>query len=99
MRVTGNAIWLEKKDWNDFSAYEKELNQSIVDRRMICLCSYPMQTCGAAEVMDVARNHQFAVARRNGIWEVVETTELKEAKSEIQRLNDELELRLAERTR
>ena len=46
----------------------------------------------------IARNHQFAVARRNGIWEVVETPELKEAKSEIKRLNDELEQRVAERT-
>jgi transcriptional regulator with GAF, ATPase, and Fis domain len=98
VRVTGNTFWLEKKDWNDFSAYEKKLNEAIVNRRMICLCSYPMQTCGAAEVMDVASNHQFAVARRNGIWEVVETPELKEAKSEIKRLNDELEQRVAERT-
>ncbi len=99
MRVTGNAIWLEKKDWQDFSEYEKQLNESIVNLRMMCLCSYPMPTCGAAEVLDVARTHQFAVARRNGIWEVVETPELKEAKSEIKRLNDELEQRVAERTR
>ncbi len=99
MRVTGNAIWLEKKDWQDFSEYEKQLNESIVNLRMMCLCSYPMPTCGAAEVLDVARTHQFAVARRNGIWEVVETPGLKEAKSEIKRLNDELEQRVAERTR
>ena len=99
MRVTGNAFWIEKKDWDDFAEYEKELNESIVDRRMICACSYPMQTCGAAEVLDVARNHQLAVARRNGIWEVVETPELKQAKSEIKRLNEELEQRVAERTR
>ena len=46
----------------------------------------------------MARTHQFAVARRNRGWEVVETSELKQAKSEIQRLNDELERRVAERT-
>jgi transcriptional regulator with GAF, ATPase, and Fis domain len=99
LRVNGNTLWLEKKDWDDFSDYEKELNESIVNRRMMCLCSYPMQTSGAAEVLDVARTHQLVVARRNGIWEVVETPELKQAKSEIKRLNDELERRVAERTR
>ena len=98
LRVAGNTIWLKRKDWNDFSAYEKEVDESIGDRHMMFLCSYPMQACAAAEVLDVARTHQFAVARRNGIWEVVETPELKQTKSELRRLNDELEQRVAGRT-
>jgi len=98
VRANGKPIWLDKKDWDNLSEYERELNQSMVDQRMILLCSYPMQSCGAAEVLDLARAHQLAVARRNGIWEVVETPELKQAKSEIKRLNDELEQRVAERT-
>jgi len=98
IRVAGRPIYFETKHWNDLSSYEKELDESITNLRMICLCSYPMQTSGAAEVLDVARTHQFVVARRNGIWEVVETPELKQAKSEIKRLNDELEKRVAERT-
>jgi hypothetical protein len=44
----------------------------------------------AAEILDVARTHQFVIARRNNGWEIVETSELKQAKSEIKRLNDEL---------
>ncbi len=98
MRVTGSALWLEKKDWKDFSAYEEELNESITKLRMTCLCSFPMAASGAAEVLDVARTHQFAVARRKGNWEVVETAELKQAKAEIKRLNEELEQRVVERT-
>jgi transcriptional regulator with GAF, ATPase, and Fis domain len=98
IRVSGRPIWLETKRWNEFSDYEKELDESITNLRMICLCSYPMQTSGAAEVLDIARTHQFAVARQNGIWEVVETSVLKQAKSEMKRLNDQLEQRVAERT-
>ncbi len=98
MRVTGSAFWLEKKDWRDFNAYEADLNESISKLPMTCLCSYPMAASGAAEVLDVARTHQFAVARRKGNWEVVETAELKQAKAEIKRLNDELEQRVVERT-
>jgi transcriptional regulator with GAF, ATPase, and Fis domain len=99
MRVTGSTLWLEKKDWWDFNAYEDELNRSITNLPMTCLCSYPLAASGATEVLDVARTHQFAVARRGGNWEVVETPGLKEAKAEIQKLNQELEQRVVERTR
>jgi C4-dicarboxylate-specific signal transduction histidine kinase len=50
------------------------------------------------EILDVLRTHQFVLARRHGNWEVVETAALKRAKAEIQRLNDELEQRVVERT-
>ena len=36
-------------------------------------------TSGAAELLDVARNHQFAIATRQGSWQVIETTQLKRA--------------------
>ena len=98
MRVSGNTAWLEKKDWKDFCEYEEQLNSSITDRPMAVLCTYPLMTSGAAELLDVARNHQFAVAKRQGSWEVVETTQLKRAKAEIVKLNDELEQRVIERT-
>ena len=39
---------------------------------MTVLCTYPMVASSAAEVLEVARAHQLAVARRNGEWEVLE---------------------------
>ena len=53
--------------------YEAELNRGIGDQPMLVLCTYPLTTCGAAEFLDVAGTHQFAVAKRRGRWEVVET--------------------------
>jgi uncharacterized protein with NAD-binding domain and iron-sulfur cluster len=91
MTVTGSAFWLKKKDGDDFNTYEEDLNRSIVNLPMTCLCSYPLAASGATEILDVARTHQFAVARRRGNWEVVETPELKQAKAETRRLNQELE--------
>jgi C4-dicarboxylate-specific signal transduction histidine kinase len=44
------------------------------------------------------RTHQFALARRYGSWDVIETATLKRAKAEIARLNEELEQRVVERT-
>jgi PAS domain S-box-containing protein len=96
MRVTGDTAWIEKRDWRDFREYEKELDVTVANQRMIVLCTFPLAASGAAELLDVAREHQLAVARRNGNWEVVES---QQAKAEIERLNKELEQRVADRTR
>jgi C4-dicarboxylate-specific signal transduction histidine kinase len=98
LRVSANIEWLEGKDWKAFSDYENEVNNSISRWRMTALCTYPLAGSTAAEILDVTRTHQFAIARRNRGWEVVETSELKQAKSEIKGLNDELERRVRERT-
>src|SRR5436309_4074171 len=98
VRVTGDTAWLEKKDWKDFCEYEEALNDSVANQRLAVLCTYPLAACGAMEILDVVRTHQFAVAKRHGDWDVIETAGLKLAKEEIKRLNDELEQRVLERT-
>jgi len=98
IRVTGNTAWLEQRQWRDFMDYEAAVDQSISSQQMLVLCTYPLATAGATEFLDVTRTHQFAVAKRRGHWQVVETPELAQAKAEIARLNRELEQRVLERT-
>jgi C4-dicarboxylate-specific signal transduction histidine kinase len=98
VRVTGDTAWLEKKDWKDFCEYEESLNQAVANHRLAVLCTYPLAACGAAEILDVVRTHQFAVTKRRGDWDVIETAGHKQAKAEIKRLNEELEQRVLERT-
>jgi signal transduction histidine kinase len=99
LRFSADTAWLEKKDWKEFIEYEDEVNHSNTHQPILALCSYPLRGSGAVEILDVARTHQLAVARRNQRWEVLETSELKQAKAEIKKLNDELEQRVAERSR
>jgi C4-dicarboxylate-specific signal transduction histidine kinase len=98
VRVTGDTAWLEKRDWKDFCEYEESLNQAIAGQRLAVLCTYPLAACGASEILDVVRTHQFAVTKRRGGWDVIETAGHKQAKAEIKRLNAELEQRVVERT-
>ncbi|HEY0529320.1 MAG TPA: MEDS domain-containing protein [Gemmatimonadaceae bacterium] len=98
VRVTGDTTWLERKDWADFCEYEESLNVAIANQRLAVLCTYPLAACSAGEILDVVKTHQFAVTRRLGAWEIIETAGHKQAKAEIKRLNDELELRVVERT-
>jgi DNA-binding CsgD family transcriptional regulator len=72
IRVGGDTFWLHAGYWKDFCDYERALHASIGGRSMIVLCTYPITRSGAADVLEVARAHHFAVARRNGDWEVIE---------------------------
>jgi C4-dicarboxylate-specific signal transduction histidine kinase len=98
MRVTGDTTWLTNKDWRHFCDYEDGLNEVIGNQRLAVLCTYPLAACGAPQILDVVRTHQFVLARRHGSWDVVETAALKRAKAEIKGLNEELEQRVVERT-
>ncbi|MEA2676232.1 MAG: hypothetical protein QOJ81_373, partial [Chloroflexota bacterium] len=99
LRISGNAFWLQTGQWDAFAEYEQEVDCSLAGKPMIALCTYPLQRARASEVLDVARAHEFTLARRHGQWERIETPELKQAKREIQRLKGELEERVIERTR
>jgi MEDS: MEthanogen/methylotroph, DcmR Sensory domain len=72
LRVSGTPYWIDnKKDWDDFAAYEAEINRVIGGTRLLVLCTYSLQKCGVAEILDVVRNHEFAVAMNQGAWQVV----------------------------
>jgi DNA-binding CsgD family transcriptional regulator len=59
---------------------------------MVALCTYPLQLSRAADLLDVARAHHVAVTRRNGKWEFVESSQLAEARREISRLNNAIDI-------
>lgn len=72
MRVSGTPYWIDnKKDWDDFACYEAEINNVIGGTKLLVLCSYSLQKCGVAEIMDVVKNHEFALAMSQGVWQVV----------------------------
>ncbi len=98
IRVTGDTTWLSKKDWSHFCDYEDGLNEVIGNQRLAVLCTYPLERCGAPQILDVVRTHQFVLARRHGNWDVLETAALKRAKAELNKLNEELERRVVERS-
>lgn len=99
VRVTGDTAWLSKRDWRDFCEYEESLNQAIANQHLAVLCTYPLAACSGSEILDVVQTHQFAVTKRHGGWEVIETAGHKQAKEQIRRLNEELEQRVKDRTR
>lgn len=106
LRLTGNTFWLEKADWDDFTQYEEAVNNVIGRYRMMALCTYSLDRCGAAEIADVVANHEFAFIKRRGEWSIIESSTVKQAQQALQTalketeaLNEELRAEIAERRR
>jgi len=98
LRMSGNIFWLEKEDWNDFVDYEEAVDNVIGQYEMMTLCTYCLDKCSAAEIIDVVHNHEFALIKRGGKWELIESSEhkrteeeLKEAMKKLQKSNLDLE--------
>ena len=77
LRLTGNTFWLEKSDWKAFTDYEEAVNNVIGKYKMIAVCTYSLDKCNAHEIIDVIKNHQFALVKRSGKWELIESSEKK----------------------
>src|SRR6266511_3469900 len=58
LRVSGTPYWIDNK-------------KVIGGTKLLVLCTYSLQKCGVAEILDVVKNHEFAVAMNQGTWQVV----------------------------
>lgn len=74
LRLSGNVSWLDHADWASFTEYEKKIDSVIGSHRMMALCTYPLHGCGAFQILDVVRNHQFALIRKDDHWELIQST-------------------------
>ena len=71
MCASGDAFWLQPRDWKTFLDYETDLNNLIADKPITLLCTYPLSVCKAGDILDVARAHQVALSKRQDTWEVI----------------------------
>ena len=53
--------------------------RALGNYQMIALCTYQLDRCNATEIIDVVVNHQFALIKKQGKWERIESSKRKEA--------------------
>lgn len=99
MRAIEDETWLQAYDWRAVCDFEEAFHDRVRARRILIICAYPIAQRGAGELLDSARAHHLVLARRHGSWDVLETPSLKRTKAEIQRRSDDLEQRVADRTK
>lgn len=97
LRLSGNTFWLEGKDWDDFADYEREINRIINKYRMLAICTYYLNKCRPTDIIDVVRNHQFTLIRKNKRWTILKSSERMEIERALEK-SEELEQREREKT-
>ncbi len=80
LRLAGDTSWLEESDWRRFADYEAGVHGVISKYKMLAVCTHSLDKFGAAEVLDVIRNHEFALICREGKLERVESEAYRAAR-------------------
>ena len=71
LRITGNVTFLRSEDWNLFMEYEELVTRAFHGRRILTLCTYHLESCGAAELLDVVRSHNATLQRPDQGWQIL----------------------------
>ena len=70
LRLSGDTYWLAADEFKPFIEYEANLDPVIASNRMLAICSYCSEKFAMREIFDAISNHDFALVREHGRWEV-----------------------------
>jgi PAS domain S-box-containing protein len=70
LRLTGDTYWLAEDEFESFIEYEAKLAPVIASNRILAICSYSSEKFGMREIFDAIANHDFALIREHGRWDV-----------------------------
>ncbi len=66
LRLSGDTAWLERRDWNNYIAYEEETNNTIGKYHMLAICTYPLHKHGASQAINVMSKHHYNLIKHRG---------------------------------
>jgi DNA-binding CsgD family transcriptional regulator len=73
VRASGDAVWLTAGRHGDALHYEEQIARRLAGRPALALSTYDVTASRGPDVLDIARLHGLAVARRRGEWQPFET--------------------------
>jgi DcmR-like sensory protein len=71
LRITGNVSFLAPETWSVFMEYEDLLTKAFSGRRIVTLCTYPSDGCGASNVLDVVHRHSCTLEHADEGWQIL----------------------------
>ena len=71
LRVTGNTNFVPAADWSKFMDYEELMNQACPERRIVALCSYLQERCGATEMAEAVQRHSCTLEHPDQGWRII----------------------------
>jgi two-component sensor histidine kinase len=81
LRTNGNIGWVHRNQWIDFQDYEARVTRGLQGRRMISMCSYCLEACNSADVLDVISRHTLTLGKSQGGWCAIAGADTAEQKA------------------
>jgi PAS domain S-box-containing protein len=74
LRFTEDTFWIGKDSRNNFIDYEKRLNSIIRKYPIIGLHTCPLDMYNDTDIIEIASNHHFSLAKVLGKWKRIESS-------------------------
>jgi signal transduction histidine kinase len=98
VRAMGHRSFIKtREEWRELQEYELRLSETFAGRRIVALCSYDLGALEASDVLDVVRDHHFAVVRCDREYEVIANAAAKPKLDSLTSPQTQVEERLRER--
>jgi hypothetical protein len=87
MRLSTNPCADNDKSWDCCNIYEKELHKTAEKYNIIANCTYFLDRCNPAELINVDNRHCFSLLKRHDKWELTINVEQQQATNRLQTIN------------
>ena len=88
LRSAFNLSWLEKKDWQTFMDFEAADRDAI--NKIISVCAYSLENLEAPQIIDVVKNHQIVLFKRDRKWDILDKHERSDVQLTLEKRLKEL---------
>lgn len=86
LRAVGDEAWVERSQWKSFMDYERHLDEALSGKPILAMCAYPLRKISGAAIFDISATHQFAMARRDGVDEILEAPVMEKSRLFLEKL-------------
>ncbi len=63
-----------EKSWNDLIDYEQKIDEFTSKHKMIFLCPYQLDTCSTTDIIEIIKNHQTVLAKKQEKWDEIKNS-------------------------
>ena len=76
VRASGDMSWLRKRDWEEWVAYEKRVDEAVDKSGMTALCTYPLANHDIVDMFILSNHHKMAFSNKNGQWHILRNVKI-----------------------
>lgn len=68
LRVTGNVSGISVSTWSEIQDYERRVQDTLQNLRMMAICQYDLNECYKEQVLDIDQHHPLALVKQENKW-------------------------------